>query len=146
MSERRLRSSSLISAWRQFTAAAPRHVAIASILAVALGLTDGVAAVLLLPLLEATGVDVAQGSLGRLSGYVQSAFAVVHLQPTLGPALTIYVAVTAVRSLLAQWRMMASVRAGQAFVTALRTRLYERIARANWLFLARNRSADFAHM
>jgi ATP-binding cassette, subfamily C, bacterial len=146
MNSLRERWSHLLSFTRQFAAAAPRQFAIAGILAVVLGLTEGITTLLLIPLLDATGVNVSQGSLGRLSEYVQRAFAVVHLRPTLGTALAIYVAVTTVRSLLTQWRAIASVRAGSAFVVALRTRLYARIAGANWLFLARSRSTDFAHM
>ena len=142
----RRRWSGFVTFCRQFAAASPRHVAVASTLAIALGLTDGVTALLLLPLLDATGVDILQGGVGRLSGYVKDAFAFFHVQPHLGPALTIFVAVNVVRSVLAQWRMMSSVRAGNAFVVALRTRVYAAIARANWRFLARSRSADFSHV
>jgi len=108
-------------------------------------LTDGLTALLLLPLLDATGVDVAQGGIGRLGEYVRAAFSALHISATLGPVLVVFVAVNAVRSLLSQWRMMASVRAGQAFLIALRTRLYTAIVGANWRFVAKRRSADFAH-
>jgi ATP-binding cassette, subfamily C, bacterial len=146
-----------MTAWRQqwarfivfctrFAAAAPRQVLIATTLAIALGLTDGITALLLLPLLAATGVDIMQGAIGQLTGYVRAGFAWLHLQPTLGPALLIFVVANAARSVLTQWRMVASVRAGSAFVVALRTSLYAGMARANWLFLARSRSADFSHV
>jgi ATP-binding cassette, subfamily C, bacterial len=142
----RRQRSSFVAFCRQFWAAAPREVFIAGTLAIALGLTDGITALLLLPLLEATGINVLQGSIGRLSVYVRSGFTWLHLQPTLGTALAIFVAANIARSVLAQWRMMASVRAGNALVVALRTRVYAGIARANWLYLARHRSADFVHV
>ena len=88
MNSLRERWSHLLSFTRQFAAAAPRQFAIAGILAVVLGLTEGITTLLLIPLLDATGVNVSQGSLGRLSEYVQRAFAIVHLRPTLGTALT----------------------------------------------------------
>src|SRR5262245_37790024 len=131
---------------REFVAAAPRQVFIATTLAIALGFTDGVSALLLLPLLAATGVDIVKGGVGQLTAYVRSGFAFVHLQPTLGPALAIFVAANVVRSVLTQWRTVASVNAGSTLVVALRTRLYAGMARANWRFLAKNRSADFAHV
>src|SRR5678816_3528073 len=129
-----------MTAWRQqwarfivfctrFAAAAPRQVLIATTLAIALGLTDGITALLLLPLLAATGVDIMQGAIGQLTGYVRAGFAWLHLQPTLGPALLIFVVANAARSVLTQWRMVASVRAGSAFVVALRTSLYAGMAR-----------------
>lgn len=139
------KQSTLLSVTKQFVGAAPRQVLIAATLALALGLTDGLTALLLLPLLDATGVDVAQGGIGRLDGYVRAAFSALHIPATLGPALVLFVAVNVVRSLLSQWRMMASVRAGQAFLIALRTRLYAAIVGANWRFVAKKRSADFAH-
>src|SRR5439155_8897829 len=115
-------------------------------LAVGLGLSDGITAVLLLPLMAAAGVDVAQGGLGRLAGLVRSAFALFHLQPTLGTSLIVYVAVTAARSVLGRWRAIAGARAGLSFVVALRKRLYASIAGANWLFLSKTRAADLAHV
>jgi len=139
------KQSTLLSVTKQFVAAAPRQVLIAATLALALGLTDGLTALLLLPLLDATGVNVAQGGIGRLGEYVRAAFSALHIPATLGPALVLFVAVNVVRSLLSQWRVMASVRAGQAFLIALRTRLYAAIVGANWRFVAKRRSADFAH-
>jgi ATP-binding cassette subfamily C protein len=139
------KQSTLLSVTKQFVGAAPRQVIIAATLALALGLTDGLTALLLLPLLDATGVDVAQGGIGRLGEYVRAAFSALHIPATLGPVLVVFVAVNALRSLLSQWRMMASVRAGQAFLIALRTRLYAAIVGANWRFVAKRRSADFAH-
>jgi len=146
MSPLHSRWSYFVAFCRQFVASAPRQVAIAVVLAIALGLTDGVTAMLLVPLLHATGVDVVQGGIGRLSDYVSGAFAFLHVVPTLGIVLTTFVGITAARSFLAQWRNLAGFRAATGFAVVLRTRLYSSIARANWLFLAKIRSADLTHV
>lgn len=146
MTDPRHRWSSLIAFCQEFATTAPRQVAIAIVVAIALGLTDGIAAMLLLPLLEATGVDVAQGGIGRLAGYVSRGFAMLHVHPTLGTALTLFVGITVARSFLVQWKTLASARAGNALAVVMRTRLYSSIARANWLVLAKTRSGDLTHV
>lgn len=131
---------------RNLASTSPRELMVAGGLAVGLGLTDGLTAVLLLPLLAATGVDVAQGGLGKLASIVREAFGFFHLEPSLGVSLAAFVAVTVARSGLGRWRSVASVKAEHTFVVALRTRLYASIAGANWLFLSRTRASDLGHV
>lgn len=131
---------------RSFFSTAPTQILIAAVLAVALGFIDGIVAVLLLPLLAAAGVDVLQGSLGDLAAYVRRGFSVLRLEPTLGVALLVYVAATALQSLLTRLRTLASARAEHAFIVKLRNRLYASIAGANWLYVSKTRASELAHV
>jgi ATP-binding cassette subfamily C protein len=131
---------------RVLLATSAKELLLAGVLAIALGLTDAVTAVLLLPLLAATGVDIGQGGLGKLADVVRIGFATLHLTPTLGISLAVYVLATSAQSALTRWRSVTSVRAEHTFVVALRKRLYASIAGAKWLFISRRRAADLGHV
>jgi ATP-binding cassette, subfamily C, bacterial len=146
MSKWRQTSALFVEYGRVLLGTSAKDLCLAGALAIALGLTDAVTAVLLLPLLAATGVDVAQGGLGKLADYVRVGFAAVGLAPSLGASLAVYVLATAAQSALSRWRSVTSVRAEHTFSVMLRKRLYASIARANWLFLSRTRAADLGHV
>src|SRR5262249_38062178 len=116
------------------------------VLAITLGLTDGITVMLLLPLLAATGVDVVQGGVGQLAGYVTRVFEALHIHPTLGTVLALFVGITAARTVVAEQRTLATARTGSAWAMARRNRLYASITRANWLFLGKTRTADLTHV
>ena len=134
----------MISLLRGLFAAAPGRAAVALALTAAVGLTEGITLLLLLPLLQLAGVAV-EGSLGSLSARLASAFNAVNVTPTLGSVLVVYVVLTILQATLVRARSLADTVAVQRYTLALRERLYSAIARAQWLVVSRIRSSDFTY-
>jgi ATP-binding cassette subfamily C protein len=132
----------LISLVRGLFTAAPRRALFALGLTVAVGLTEGLTLLLLVPLLQLAGVEV-QGSISGIETRLSEAFAVVHVRPSLVSVLLVYVALTLIQATLTRERHMADERAVLRYTLSLRRRLYRAIASAEWLTLSRIRSSDF---
>ena len=114
---------------------------------VSLSFTEGLGLLLLVPLLQLVGVDAhAAFDPGGVGAGLARAFAWVNLQPTLGAVLTLYVSVAICQSGLQRWNTMLSAAVRQQTEAMLRMRLYRAIAGAQWLFVARSRLSDFAHV
>jgi len=115
-------------------------------LIVLLPLTEGVGLALLLPTLEAAGLDLHnQGQAGHLARLVWRGFAAVGAHPGFLALLVIYVLVIGLRTILERNRSVSVWIVQQDFEDDLRRRLYRAIAGANWLFITRSRLADFTH-
>src|SRR5947208_7666350 len=65
----------------------PWRVAASLVLIAGVGLTEGIGLVLLVPLLQAAGIEVRYGGVGRLSQAISFVFASLGLPPTLLAAL-----------------------------------------------------------
>ena len=121
-------------------------VVLALALIICLTFTQGAQLVLLVPLMQVVGLDVQQGSVGWVAGFVSSAFAAVGLQPTLVPVLTIFVLVSSLLALLKRWQTVFNFRLQMDFVAWFRRRLYGTIANTNWLTFSKIRSSDLTHV
>jgi len=109
-------------------------------------LTEGVGIALLLPTLQAAGLDLAhQGDAGRWAQLISNAVAAIGLPPTLPVLLAIFVVLVSARSALSAAQSVATISVSQAVALDLRKRLYSAIANADWLFVARSRASDFIH-
>jgi ATP-binding cassette subfamily C protein len=109
---------------------------------VGVGLTDGLSVLLLVPLLKAAGVAV-EGSVGRISSALASAFNAVGLRPSLLSVLSVFVVATLLQASLAWAATMTGTLAVHDYAQALRERLYTAITRADWLVVSRIRSSEF---
>ena len=125
-------------------AAAPARALTALVLTAAVGLTEGITLLLLIPLLQLAGVAVGE-SIGSIAAPLRSAFSAVGVTPTLVSVLVVYVAVSVIHASLVRARSMADAVAVQKYTFALRERLYSAIARAKWLVVSRIRSSDFTY-
>jgi len=123
----------------------PRKAFLALGLMVCLSLTEGVSLLMLIPLLQLVGLDVQQGSIGRLAELISSFFSAIGIHPTLLAVLSIYVLIVIIHSLVRRWETSTSLSLEYEFVVRLRQKLYQAIANTNWLFFARNRVSDFTH-
>lgn len=112
---------------------------------VCLGLTEGVSLLMLVPLLQLVGLDVQQGTLGRVAEFTSSIFRTFHIPPTLITILALYVFIIVIHSLLRRWENSVSLTLQYEFVVHLRQRLYSAIANTQWLFFVRHRASDFTH-
>lgn len=125
-------------------AAAPGRALLALALTAAVGLTEGITLVLLIPLLQLAGVSV-EGSLSSLSTRLSSVFNAAHVTPTLATVLVLYVILTILQASLVRTRSLADTIAVQRYTLSLRERLYSAIAHARWLVVSRIRSSDFTY-
>lgn len=132
----------MISLLRGLVVAARRRAFAALALTAAVGLTEGMTLLLLLPLLSIAGVRI-EGSIGGISQRLSDAFFYFGVRPTLGVVLLVYVVLTVLQATLTRARFIADTLAVQDYTLALRTRLYSALSRAEWLVLSRIRSSDF---
>ncbi|MGH7931810.1 MAG: ABC transporter ATP-binding protein, partial [Candidatus Binataceae bacterium] len=101
---------------------------------------------LLLPLLEVVGVNLdKQGEVGHYARIIAGGFTAVGIHPTLLVLLALFVVIMAARAMLGRLSGVAIGTVEQNLVDVLRRRLYRAIIGANWLFITRSRSSDFAH-
>jgi ATP-binding cassette, subfamily C, bacterial len=121
------------------------RVALALALMLSSSVTKGAQLLLLVPLMQSIGLDVQQGSVGRLAAIVSSLFATVGLPPTLIVVLGVFVLVSVLLALITRLQTTFIVKFEQDFVTLMRRRLYRAIANTGWLYFARRRSSDFTH-
>jgi ATP-binding cassette subfamily C protein len=100
---------------------------------------------MLVPLLQLVGLDVQQGTLGRVAEFISSIFITIRMQPTLITVLALYIFIIIIHSLLKRWENSVSLTLQYEFVVHLRQRLYGAIANTKWLFFVRHRASDFTH-
>lgn len=117
-------------------ASARQRALLALALTAAVGLTEGLTLLLLIPLLSLAGVNV-EGSASSIAEWLGSAFGAFGVRPTLGVVLAVYVVLTVMQASLVRVRSIADTVAVQNYALALRSRLYTAIARAEWLVLSR---------
>ncbi len=131
----------------QLAQAMPGRLVGAVILMVALSLTEGFGILLLLPTLQAAGMNLAgQGQAGRYERIVSGAFEAFGIHPSLAALIIIFVTLVAARAALARFQSIAIHTIVQDFELDLRVRLYRAIANASWLHICRSRSSDFTHV
>jgi ATP-binding cassette subfamily C protein len=134
----------LSSLLRGVFAAAPGRAFLALALTAAVGLTEGITLLLLVPLLQLAGI-VVEGPVGSIATRLASAFATFNVTPTLTTVLVVYVVLTVLQASLVRARSMADAVAVQRYTFSLRERLYSAIAHARWLVVSRIRSSDFTY-
>lgn len=120
-------------------------VALAVVLMFLRSISQGAQLLLLVPLMQLVGLDVRKGSVGWISGFVESAFAVVGLSPTVPTVLGAFVLFTTMLATITHWQTTFNYRLQQDFVAVLRRRLYRAVINTNWLDFSRARSSDLVH-
>jgi ATP-binding cassette subfamily C protein len=119
----------------------PRRLVRVILLQLAASLAQGVAALLLVPMLELAGVGHSASHSGLL-GVTRRAFAVFGLKLTLTSMLIVYVGVVAAAAALNAYQTVQLTRYRLTSVDALRRRLYSAVAGAEWRHLLRQRQSD----
>lgn len=120
----------------------PRRIAIAVALSLAVTAAEAGGVLLLAQLLALAGVGAPEGAAGSLVNAVGGAFRFVGVQPTLGTVLIVFVTLVVTVALLQRTQQLVSNRMELETSLHARTRLYNAVARARWLPLARMRGAD----
>jgi ATP-binding cassette subfamily C protein len=120
-------------------------VALALVLALCVSVTQGAQLLLLVPLMSLAGLEVQQGTVGRLNELASSLFAAVGVRPSTVTVLSAFALFTISLAALGRWRTSYSFRLQENFASSLRGRLYRAIANVDWLVFTRSRSSDFTH-
>jgi ATP-binding cassette subfamily C protein len=120
-------------------------VALALGLMICLSTMEGISLLMLVPLLQLVGLNVQEGSIGRLAEFISSMFSTIGIRPTLIAVLCVYVLIVIIHSILRRWETSTSLSLEYEFVVRLRQKLYRAIANTHWLFFIRNRVSDFTH-
>ena len=118
-----------------------RRLVFLSAITTASALTDGIGLLMLVPLLEVVG---AGGGSGVGDVFVRT-FDALGIDLTLRSVLMFYVLLVVVRAALGRTRAVHVARFQIEFVDWQRLRLFEAIARADWLYQVRRRSSDVMH-
>lgn len=106
------------------------------------GLLEGAGLLLLIPLLGAVGLNIQQGSVGRLGAFVAAGFASLGLTPTLPLVLMVFLLVNVLLSTLRRAHSILSTSLEQDVVRQTTRRLYAAFVRMDWLTFSRFRSSD----
>lgn len=110
-----------------------------------ISLTEGIGLLLLVPLLQLVGLDVQQGALGQIAGFIASVFSYIGVEPTLAVVLIIYVVIISLNALVSRLQMLKASEIEYEFAAHIRKGLFAAITHSNWLFFMSKRSSDFAH-
>lgn len=132
-------------AWRFFRAMSrlmPRRIAAGVALSLAVTASEAAGVLLLAQLLALAGIGTAQGGTGMLVRMVERAFRAVGVEPTLGAVLGVFVVLAVALALMQRAQNLLTNRMELEASLDARTRLYDAIAGARWLPLARARGAD----
>jgi ATP-binding cassette subfamily C protein len=108
--KRELPSSALAEYVRDVVSVMRWRVALAIALMAAVGFTEGLGVLLLIPLLQLTGLDIQQGAAARLVSFVSAAFHRVGLTPTLPVVLAVFAGVMTLEALLTRWQTIVNRR------------------------------------
>lgn len=130
---------------KNLTRLMPKKVTLTLILMIFLSLNEAVSLLVLVPLLQQVGLDVGQGSMGQISGYISTFFGYLGFKPTLVSILVLYVLVISITALLTRYQSIKTSQIQYEFAAHLRKRLYNTITNSSWLFFSRMKASNFAH-
>jgi len=117
------------------------------LLAALCSLTEGIGILLLIPVLQVSGVNlVGQGSVGKLALWIDSALRRLHLTPSLPVILFIFLILISARTITVKLQMITGTTVQEKIQSYLRESLHRAIVGADWLFLCRNKSSDLVHV
>jgi ATP-binding cassette subfamily C protein len=123
----------------------PGRITLTLSLMVFISLTEGVGLLLLVPLLQLVGLNVDEGSLGQIAGFVSSIFTYLHIKPTLIVVIIIYILIMSLNAFLTRLQSISASKIEYDFAAHLRKRLFQAITHSNLLYFSRKRSSDLAH-
>ena len=123
----------------------PEKTALTLILMVFISLTEGISLLLLVPLLQLVGLDVQQGAIGQIAGFISSFFTYLGITPTLATVLLIFIVIISLNAFLYRLQTTRSSEIEYDFAAHLRKKLFISITNSNWLFFSKKKSSDFAH-
>ncbi len=136
---------SMLRLLRSLAAFAPARAGTVVAISLALIVTSGVNLVMLVPLLGVAGLDVGEGSLGRIGAWVAGALSTVGLSLTVPVVLVVYLVVVAGNAVLTRAHAVHTAALYQGFTLALRQRVFEAITYCRWASFVGESGPRFLH-
>lgn len=130
---------------RTLAAAMPGRLALAVALTALGALTEGIALLILVPLLRVIGVDVQQGSVGQVANWMAAAFGRLGIPLNLLSVLVLYVALIGVDAWIRRWQTVTYCALQVGLTGYLRKRLHRVVTQASWVQLTRCRASDLTN-
>jgi len=131
----------IVGVWRTLlTQAGAREMLLTSALTLLSGLTEGLALLLLAPLIQS--LDPASGPIGGAMAWVPVLLQRFGMRLNLGGVLALFLGLVVARSFLIRASDLEVTRLRLNFLADTRVKLYSSIAQANWSFLRQKRPAD----
>ena len=130
---------------RTLAGAMPGRLTLALILTALGALTEGIGLLVLVPLLHLIGIDVQQGSVGRVARAIATVFGCPGRPAEPISVLVLYVALIAGDGWLRRWQTVTYCALQVGFTAYLRKRLHGAVTRASSIELTRARASDLTH-
>lgn len=124
----------------------PRRVIEVLVMTLGVSVTSGVSLVMLVPFLGLAGLDVGDGSVGRISAVAVGALQRLGLTPTVPAVVGLYLAVVAGGAWLARIQAVRTTELYQGFVMHLRRSAYRSMTDVSWTYFARHKAAHLLHV
>ena len=122
---------------------APGVLGASLFLSILVSATEGAGVLLLLPMLDAAGVDTRSAHVGSISETVEKLLAAVGIEATLGSVLVLFLATVIVHEATNFARVIVSARLETTIQTNLRSSLFSAVVNTRWAFFSRQRSSSF---
>ncbi|MHB8069318.1 MAG: ABC transporter transmembrane domain-containing protein [Desulfobaccales bacterium] len=114
-------------------------------LLIALGLTEGIGLLMIIPLLQLIGFGSTTDS-GGITGFIGRLLALAGLPLSLWTILGVYVILVSASAAASRFREVLNMEIVQGFTHFLRNDLYATLTRVDWLSFTRIRAADITHV
>ena len=125
-----------VMGWRTFLAA---------MLIGTTGIVEGLGLVLLVPLLQALGLEGGDGTSSRVAGPLTRLLGLGD-RPALEPTLLAFTLVACALALFTRWQSQVTYALEHEYVARWRERLYRAVVASRWATLVQRRSSDIAHV
>jgi ATP-binding cassette subfamily C protein len=118
---------------------------ISVVLAVLLGLTQGIGLLMLIPLLRMIGIGSSGSAGGESMAFLQDLLSKASIPLNLPSVLTIYLLIVAFQAMLTRYQKVLNAELVNGFTLFLRNRFNQALAYSEWMTFVRTRAADFTH-
>ena len=122
-----------------------RDVWIVLALMLAVSAAESASLVLLVPMMEALGLQTGSAGAGQIAGAVRRALEAVGLGTSLPVVVALYAGTVAAQTLLSRWQATSFYALEHRFVARLRKQLYLAVTGSTWTFFVQARASDLTH-
>ena len=135
----------LWGAFRDFYSFAPKRLSLLLLLTLAQGLSSGVGLLLIIPLLQIIGFNIAGSELSEFSTSANQFFDSLGITLQLQHILAIYILIVSIFALLRYFLTVNATALRQSYVSFLRNQLYRQLLLSRWQFIVGHKMSDFIY-
>ncbi len=109
------------------------------------GFTAGIGLLLIIPLLQLVGLELATSNNQEFSRLIEQAFTGLGIPLTLPSILITYIILVSTVALLSYYETVISATIQQSYICQLRDRLFRSLLHTRWQYIIQHRMSDFTH-